>query len=264
MNQINEEQVVVTTPQRATAESKKTAIQIAGRLGVTYCPRKRHAINRLLQIHRVRAAIVVGGDGIYLNCDNRRFGFHPNMVNTRLGTLRAGRQDRLVNAAGLKPGFRFLDGTCGLASDAIIASYVVGKEGKVSALESSGLLATIVRFGLQHCEVKPPTLKDAMRRITVIHEDHTRFLKAQPADSWDIVYFDPMFKETLSDAESIDLIRLTARHGEPDEGTIDEAQRVAKLAVVIKDRSPGPYLQSMGIPVVSDSKRICYGRLDVR
>ena len=41
-------------------------------------------------------------------------------------------------------------------------------------------------------------------------------------------------------------------------------RRAAAAAVVVKDPAPGEFLKEMGVPVISDTKRVWYGRLPAR
>ena len=83
-------------------------------------------------------------------------------------------------------------------------------------------------------------------------------------DSWDVVYFDPMFESTIDTARGLDVVRLFASSGTPDPTLIAEARRVARRCVIVKDRAQGRLLEALGVPVVSRAKSVRYGRLDVR
>ena len=41
-----------------------------------------------------------------------------------------------------------------------------------------------------------------MDNITVINQDYLSFLKEQEDNSFDVIYFDPMFRHTLTDSKS--------------------------------------------------------------
>jgi len=262
MNELAEANVLVTTPRSPTIEEEESAAELADLLGSSFYAREGRTLNSLVRRHNMAAAIVVGSREIRLVYKGRNYGFHPNMAMHRVTALRAMEKDRLVEVAELKSGDKFLDCTCGLGSDAVVAAYAIGKNGMVSALEVSAILAVIVRYGLLNYQHKESAMVEAMRRVTVVTEDYVNFLPVQEEDSWDVVYFDPMFETTIADAKGLDIVRMLGSHDLPSLDIINEARRVAKRSVVIKDRSPGKFLNATDIPVVSKSKRVWYGRLD--
>lgn len=261
MIKLTENDVLVTTPVSPDAEDKELALQLAGKIGISFCPRGKNTISYLTHRCNLSAAIVVSSKQIHLVCQGHRYGFHPNMSLQRVLALKKGEKDRLVEAAQLKSGDSVLDCTCGLGADAVISAYAVGERGRVRALESSALLATIVRFGLLSYEHKESALLDAMRRVAVVNQDYAEALHELDTNSWDVVCFDPMFEKSFSDTKGIDLVHLLGSSSLPSPEVIDQARRVASRSVVIKDRYPGNFLKTIGAPIVSNSKRIWYGRL---
>lgn len=262
MINLSEAELLVTTPPHASVERERSAVELADRLGSVFAVRGNRTIRRLLQRHRASAAIVAGVREMHLVYHGRRYGFHPNMALSRMIALRDGGRDRLVEVAALKAGERFLDCTCGLAADAVVAAYALGEAGVVRALESSAALAAIVGCGLRHYGYKDVELVAAMRRVDVLAQDYTHLLPTLETNSWDVVYFDPMFETGLSDSGAIDLVRILGKPGLPSSDAITQARRVAARCVVIKDRKPGRFLTEMGIEIVSAAKRVWYGRLD--
>jgi len=239
-------------------------MELADRLPSAFAPRGSLTIASLARRHGALAALVVGSQETRLVFAGESYGFHPNMALLRVLALEAGETDRLVEAAELAPGDRFLDCTCGLASDATVAAHVVGDAGAVRALEASPILAAIVARGLETYHHKETALVEAMRRVQVIHADHADLLPTLATDSWDVVYLDPMFETTIADGQGLDIVRLLADDTPPTRAIVDQARRVARQSVVIKDRGPGDLLASLEIPVVSDSAHVWYGRLDAR
>ena len=98
----------------------------------------------------------------------------------------------------------------GFASDAIISSYGVGPKGKVIGLEVNPLIALIVKDGLKTYLPTNYDLKSAMDNITVINQDYLSFLKEQEDNSFDVIYFDPMFRHALTDSKSLNPLRQLA------------------------------------------------------
>lgn len=253
---------LVTVPHSAEPKQEARAMELARRLGLPYCPRRGKAVPELLEEYGVDLLVVSKGVQIELVGPSGRYGFHPNMALHRLAALKAGKPDRLVDVAGLCPGDKVLDCTCGLGSDAIVASHAVGPRGKVRALEASPVLAAMVAGGLASYTHREQDLVEAMRRVDVCPGHSDEILASEATDAWDVVYFDPMFERTIEKTKGLDGVRMVATPGLPSSKTIKEARRVARRCVVVKDRRPGDYLNAMGIPVVSDVKQVWYGRME--
>ena len=58
-----------------------------------------------------------------------------------------------------------LDCTLGMASDSIVASYVVGESGKVTGLEGNEYMAYIMENGLKTWSSSVSEIDEAMQRI---------------------------------------------------------------------------------------------------
>ena len=254
--------LVVTTPHLDSAEASELARALACRIGSPFTPRRGRSSPRFLREEEANLMVVVKAGEIAFEDGKARHGFHPNMAKHRIVALSSGGRDRLVDAAGVRPGDRVLDCTCGLAADAMVLSHAVGKGGQVCALEASPLLAAMVSCGLAHYHHRNGDLVSAMRRVRVIPESYTTFLKGEADNSWDVVYFDPMFEETIEGTKGLDGVRVLAESGVPDASILAEARRVARRCVAVKDRRPGEYLNAMGIPIVSDVQKVWFGRLD--
>ena len=145
---------------------------------------------------------------------------------------------------------------------AIVAACAVGEGGTVVAAEASAVLAAIVSHGMKHYDNGFSMLVRAMRRVTVINNRYEALLPSLPTKSHDVVYFDPMFASAIDAAKGLDLVRMFAPAAAPSQDVVGEAQRVARRSVVVKDRAPGRLLDALGIPAVSRTQRIWYGRLD--
>jgi hypothetical protein len=185
----------VTTAGRTTPEMILEAIKIADHLQLPYLPRKKKSI-KLIQQQANSGCIVVGKERLELFASNsvEPFFFHPNSAMFRIKRLINGDYDPFADAAKLTKGMTVLDCTLGLASDAIVASFLVGRQGMVTGLEGEKYLAYMVKRGLQTWESGISSMDDAMRHIHVIHKDALSFLRKQEDESADCVYFDPMFE----------------------------------------------------------------------
>lgn len=255
--------IIVTTSINPTYKEELFAKEIASQLNYQFCIRGKNTLNYLVKKYNALASIVAESNNIRLVYNKQSYGFHPNMAQLRVNSLYKGDRDRLIELAGVMPGDKILDCTCGLGSDAIVFSYAVGTNGKVTALEASPVLAKIVSNGFKSYSNKKSIISEAMQRIELLNENYNNFLSSQEKNSFDIVYFDPMFDNTFSEAQGIDIVRTLATYTLPTKENLKEAQRVAKKSVIIKDGAPGLLLKEMEIPVISKSKKIWYGRLNV-
>nr|WP_251047848.1 class I SAM-dependent methyltransferase [Planococcus sp. ISL-109] len=159
------------------------------------------------------------------------FFFHPNSAAFR--SKRPLGADPLIEMSGLLPGDAFLDCTLGMASDALIASLVVGEAGRVVGCESDTVIAHIVQEGLKSYQ-DMPKLHKSMRRIEVVSMNALSYLKGLETDSFDVVYMDPMFTERITEASNFAPLRNNADHGQLTEQWVAEAVRVARKSVVLK------------------------------
>ncbi|WP_102274850.1 class I SAM-dependent methyltransferase [Cytobacillus massiliigabonensis] len=228
--------MIITTAGRTNEEMAKKAIRVAQDLGGRFVQRKKRSVKMIQQVEK-EDCIVVGKEKLelYPMEDSEPFFFHPNSAMFRVKRLMRGESDPFVDAARLQAGKTLLDCTLGLASDSIVASYIVGKEGKVTGLEGNPYLGYIVKNGLHSWQSGISEMDQAMKRIQVINTFSLSFLKSIPDQSYDCVYFDPMFEEPTLDSDGIKALKRFAIYEEMTEQLIDEAKRVAKECVVLKD-----------------------------
>ncbi len=252
----------VTTSARPSPRQLARAHCLADQTGYRYVPRAHCSLAGLAAAAGLAGLLVVECGQLSLWIGGRCLRYHPNMAKLRLLALEQGKRDILVDALQLKLGDRVLDCTCGLGADAIVAAYKVGATGRVRSLEASPLLALLAAHGMAcYAMDDPPALAPAMRRVEVLNADYADYLRCEANDAWDVVYFDPMFSETIADAQGLDLVRYVARGGSPSFADLGEARRVAHRCVVMKDRRPGHALARLGFTKVEESRRVCYGAL---
>lgn len=209
----------------------------ARQLGAPYLPRGKYKNLALLQKDlKLDAVVVATADGPQLVTKDDVFFYHPGMAVLRLQKLKRGEGDHLLGALAVQEGSRVLDATLGLASDAAIACYFVGRSGKVIGLEASRLLWFVVSQGLKTYEAEDNDLTLALRRIETVQTDAQKYLAACAEDSFDVVYFDPMFRHPVQDSAAMRALRPWA-YGQPlNEATVNLALKAAPR-VVIKERS---------------------------
>lgn len=187
--------------------------------------------------------------------------YHPGMAVLRIKKLLQGSTDNFITACALKKGSRILDATLGLAGDAAVASYVVGTEGCVHGLEASQPLWFLVTEGLKNYVSAEPMLTQALRRIKTQWVKADVYLQTLPDDSFDVVYFDPMFKHPVKLSSNMKPLRPVAYTKPLERAILLEALRVAPL-VVVKERTP-KVLKDLGINELFGSKysKVKYGIL---
>ncbi|UCZ51641.1 class I SAM-dependent methyltransferase [Bacillus shivajii] len=257
--------VMITTAGRPSEQTIARAKEIARELDVTYIHRNKQSVNDLIE--RFEAVIIVVGKErleVFSLKDESPFFFHPNAAMFRAKRWLKAKEDPLVTACKIQRGDRIFDGTLGLASDAILTSLAVGHEGEVIGSETSRLIAYIVKQGLQTYKSGIEEIDEAMRRITVEHAENLTWLCEQENDSVDIVYFDPMFEEAVKGSTGFDAIRPMTSNNDLSFEIIEQAKRVAKKRVVLKDHFRSERFDKYGFNVqVRPSATYHYGVIEL-
>nr|WP_251136961.1 class I SAM-dependent methyltransferase [Exiguobacterium sp. s193] len=204
-------------------------------LSFHFVERKKISIHTLQQTYQL-PVLVVDKQRLeyYPLAEETSFFFHPSSAVFRIKQFDTTGYDPLIAIARLEEGMAVLDCTLGLGSDAIVMSHAVGSSGQVVALESKAETALIVREGLLAWQEGYEPINEAMRRIKVLNEQHIHYLKALPTDSFDVIYFDPMFEKTVTESIHLNGLRTLADYEVLSEEAIGEAKRVARKRIVLK------------------------------
>lgn len=232
----------------------------AEQFGVKFIKRgSKGSLDFFLKQEQVEALLVATNKGPQIYSKEGTFFFHPSMAVLRLQRLKNNEPDHFASAMGLKEGRKVLDCTMGLASDAAIASFIVGASGKVCALEGSELLHFVVSKGLQEYRAEDEELNKAMRRIETVCSDADTYLRTLPSESFDVVYFDPMFNRPIAGSSNMEPLRPIAFEAPLSIRTVEEALRVAPC-VVIKERG-AKMLEELGCTEIKGGRysRVKYG-----
>ena len=98
-----------------------------------------------------------------------------------------------------------------------------------------------------------------MRRIKVIHARAEDYLKILPPDSFDAVYFDPMFRFGVKTSANMKPLRPIAYEKEVSAAVLELALKIAPR-VVIKERGEN-FLRSLGCTDIQGGRysRVKYG-----
>ncbi|MHB8984140.1 MAG: class I SAM-dependent methyltransferase [Carboxydocellales bacterium] len=258
---------IVTTSNHTDFDVQERASWWAETLKCPLICRNEHSetssFRELAKTNDVDVVVIVGRRNTKLVVDEQQFYFHPGMAKLRVQAVERGQQDQFIAATGLEQGFSHLDCTLGLAADAILASYIVGSSGKVVGVESQSLLATLAQEGLGSYSDENRPLIEAMRKIEVINIQAKNYLTSLPDECYDVVYFDPMFRHTKRKSSAMDLLRTFGNPAPIDLSTIQEALRVARLRVVVKEGRGSGVFDELGISRIVGGKysAVAYGIL---
>ena len=104
-----------------------------------------------------------------------------------------------------------------------------------------------------------------MRRIKVVNTDYLDFLRNAEDKSFDVVYFDPMFRHALERSTALNPLRDIADHRAVTLEAVAEARRVAKYRVVLKENAKSLEFERLGFKTIRGGKYspIHYGVIEV-
>lgn len=243
--------LAITTSLGMSNELEKQAHDLAQRYSWTYLPRQKQSLTKILQ--QKEALLLLTKEGLSLHRAGREvFRFHPDTAILRAKA----EHDPLRELVGNQPK-TVLDTTMGLATDAIVLAQA-GHQ--VTALESEPLIAQVVAYGLSHYISGWSDFDDAMRSIKVFSVEHLTFLKQQKANSFDIVYGDPMFSEMIAESHNLAAMNGLANPNRITTAFMEEACRVAKEAVIFKGHFRDDTFERLGFErQVRPNQKFHYG-----
>ncbi len=234
--------MIVTTSSSSPALIEQ-AHRIAGAYGMDYRVRGEKSVAYLAETTGDPQIFVVNHlHGLSYYEPGRPEAFwHPNMAYHRIGSLQNGGTDTLGDVCGLREGMTFFDGTLGLASDALTASYITGGSGRVTGVEKSLPLCILLKEGFVFYGEKYPALRPVLERLrpNIVCGDSLTVLRQTPARAYDVVYFDFMFREPVGRSLGIGIIRDYAVYDTFTDEHRSEATRVAGKTVVVKTDAQG-------------------------
>ena len=92
----------------------------------------------------------------------------------------------------------------------------------------------IVSDGLRNYIASDNKILSAMRSITTHNIDCLEYLKKCEDNSFDIIYFDPMFSHNIKESMNLSGIEPLADYNFPTKVFLEEARRVAKNKIIVK------------------------------
>lgn len=255
---------VVTTAGRPDEMSERLAKEACEALDLDFVPRKKRSVAKMGKEYDAHV-IVAGKDRYeyYPKGAPAPFFFHPNSAAFRLKRLDRGEIDPMVVACELTQGDSFLDCTLGIGSDSLVAAFVAGQSGKVVGVEANPNVAFIVEKGMQTYDTTELPLTACMRHIKVICSEAVTYLKALPDHSFDVVYMDPMFEETIEESNNFEALREAGEHLALTKEWVEEAVRVAKRRVVLKAHFRSEWFDKFGFQRdIRPTSKFHYGYID--
>ncbi len=256
---------IVTTAGRTNDLFVQKAKEIASELTLPYVRRQKKSMQKLQQEQQANVLVVSKERlELYVYSSTSPFFFHPNSAAFRMKRILNGEKDLLLEALNLQVGDRFLDTTAGLCSDSILASFAVGEKGVVNACEKDAMIAFVVERGLKAYETESIELQESMRRIHIIQQDAVDYLKQMEANSYDVVYMDPMFEEVIEESSNFQTLREAGVHESLSEEWVEEAKRVAKKRVVLKAHFRSPLFEKYQFKQLTRlTSKFHYGIIDI-
>ena len=255
---------VVTTTLNVGSSQLELARWFSLELGAPLVARGWHSLATLAREHNVQGVVVVGRDKVCYYSGSQEFFFHPGMAVVRIREIVSGKTDQMIKSLDLGSGDTVLDCTLGLGTDAIVSSFMVGQKGRVVGLEYVPVVAGLVKHGLSHYQGKNPAIVEAMRRVEVYRENHAAYLSKASPESFDVVYFDPMFRRAMHRANSMNALRPLAVTDPLSPTTVELALRVARRRVVIKEGRGSKEFKRLGCSQVCGGRNspVAYGVLE--
>lgn len=251
---------VATTPWRDVSDAVELARQLADFFDIPYAPRRNRSVLRLLDEEACDVVVVADREPklFHREAPEEPMFFHPGMARQRIARINRGQSDRLIELCGIQPGDRVIDATLGLGTDSLVFACAVGATGHVTALEQVPLIYHLVRYAQATGAPAYPGIGRYLARIDLQLGDHTAYLSTLPDGAADIVYFDPMFAVPAQSA-GIEPLRPFANYGAVSERAFAEACRVARRAVVIKERPLSGVFERLGVTPDQPRRRFAYG-----
>lgn len=258
----------VTGPRRQRDGDEALAEAAARELSVPYEPRLNRSFDKMIRALDVDALMIVSEvrRTIRLASGGNPLDFHCNTGVLRVRLTKHGAIDPLIRALEVGPGDTVIDATAGQCADALVIAHAVCPTGKVIALESSTALFGLISWGVREWRRNEKKVDESLDCMEVRWAHYLDELRRLPAKSVDAVYFDPMFKTPAKSNGPFETLRQLADPRPLTRDALDEACRVARNRVVVKDRRDAQTLHEFGLRIfegVRSNSPIRYGIIDL-
>ena len=192
--------IAVTTVLKPDADSLRRAREKAEDLRTAFYEREKNLFH-MSEKYGEEGFLVYGKKPVFFWSKEGTYRFHLGTAVLRIFEMRKGHGDRLCN---LLPGdcTSVLDCTFGQGRDSVILSWYLRKRGEVISLERSRPLYEVGKEGLAALSGQDGEMTEALRRIQLLHADFRGFLETAVPNSFDVIYFDPMFRYPVKRKEN--------------------------------------------------------------
>lgn len=246
--------IIVTTSVKTTDELIDLAKKHAANLELGFYYRNKKTIKELLK-HFDGVLVIYKNKISYFENDHELF-FH---LDTTALKLKNNDNEPLTELIPYPS--TVLDCTMGLASDSILLSYYGNK---VTALEKNKIIHYIVNNGLKNYSANNNKILSAMRSITTYNIDCIKFLKKCEDNSFDFIYFDPMFSHNIKESTNLSGIEALADFNFPTELFLEEARRVAKNKIIVKAHFKDNIFEKYNFKrLIRKNTKFHYGFIDI-
>ena len=219
--------IAVTTVLKPDADSLRCAREKAEDLRITFYEREKN----LFQMSEK-----YGKEPVFFWSKEGTYRFHLGTAVLRIFEMRKGHEDRLCNLLP-EDCTSVLDCTFGQGRDSVILSWYLRKRGEVISLERSRPLYEVGKEGLAALSGQDGEMTEALRRIQLLHADFRGFLETAAPNSFDVIYFDPMFRYPVKRKENnMEGFRSAAVYDPLTEDVLQFAMRAARKKVIVKER----------------------------
>jgi len=252
--------IAVTTALDPDQAESEAAVRVAARYGWQAPVRRGRSLAKVASACDVDSLLVLSASRVTLWVDGAERLWAAGMGDLPLKRLLSGERatrDGLLDAAEFRAGDSVLDATMGMGMDALVVAGAVGPTGTVVGLEASTVLAAMTSEGFR----RHPS--EAAGRIVVEATDADTYLALASPRSFDVVLFDPMFRDARAQGSSFDLVRSFVDARPLTTERLARARRVARRWVIVKDGAPGVDLLRLGLtplPAARDARRV-YARV---
>ena len=238
----------VTTIRNVSRPVRDEAEERAKALGLPYF-RREGTLEEMADNFCKEGFLVYGKNLPYLYAAGGEYHFHFGTAVLRKEQMERGNEDRLCRLLTKEQFLSVLDCTFGQGGDSLTMSWYLGEKGHVTSLEKSLSLYEIGRAALASFrDRKEEDLSEALHRISLYHDDFSSFLRKASPKSFDVIYFDPMFKAPVKRKENnMEGFRRAASYDSLTEEILSLALQVAAKRIIVKERpfsrlfSEGPF-----------------------
>lgn len=257
--------IAVTTARSCQESLLSEARRKAAEMGLPFLERKGSLLS-MKQSFLLDGILLFSKKGPSFWTEEGEYRFHLGTAVLRILQMERGNTDRLCQIIPPGKNLKILDCTFGCGGDSAVLSWFAGPQGTVDSLEINPVLFEIGREGLSHfvCE-KDSTITEALRRIHLIHADFHQFLQKAGSKAYDVIYFDPMFREPVKRKENrIKAFRRATCKDQVDSHVLQEARRVARYKVIVKERPFSPLFRNQEFTAVyHHGQSTAYGVIEV-